>query len=551
MPLPRYAPLFVAALICFSASLRLQATEPESLWLGDEDRLLVLSPHPDDETLAAGGLIQEALDLDLPVRVCFFTMGDNHEIASLFTRRPPRPLRPLGTLRQNEAVAAGSQLGLTTNQLLFLGYPDSGTLDIWHYHWRDAPPLQSMLTQATAVPFESALSTGAPYSGESIVDDLTKVIRDFQPTYIVVSHTADHNVDHRALALFTRIALWNLAADGFAPEVLAAPVHFTQWPQPRQMNPTQEAHAPYFLDAATEWIQYGLAPYQVSNKIAALRRYHSQMTSTPAYLEPFIRKTELFGLLRELTFPGGVGIAEFAEEDTSQFRPDSKGFLSLNEATPIQQSLRDQQAAESRALRKSDNDFLMQYLNGDGVDLTLGLQFLSPISSRATLTVFLFPYQSDRPFGMLPKLVLEIRNGTLISVTDLDEPLPRDAVSILPSEPDTVTIRIPYSLLGQPEKLLLGAQLSQGALPIDWTPWRVLDFAGLPFGLPVPEDLAPERKPEESTEPASLPPPREEAVEAPAPPVRPVTRRNRLIPRVRLPEAPLPAQTEADEPVLW
>ena len=30
---------------------------------GEEDRLLVLAPHPDDEVIGAGGLIQEAVEL--------------------------------------------------------------------------------------------------------------------------------------------------------------------------------------------------------------------------------------------------------------------------------------------------------------------------------------------------------------------------------------------------------------------------------------------------------------------------------------------------------
>ena len=130
------------------------ATAP--LQLDENDRLLVLAPHPSDETLAAGGLIQEALALDLPVRVCFFTMGDNNEIAALFTRRhpllTPGATRASGMLRRNEALAAVTQLGLSTNDVVFLGYPDSGTLDIWKHHWRTVPPYRSPLTRANTVP---------------------------------------------------------------------------------------------------------------------------------------------------------------------------------------------------------------------------------------------------------------------------------------------------------------------------------------------------------------------------------------------------------------
>ena len=94
--LRQLAPALAAVLIAGTPA-RSSAADFEPLLLGDDERILVLAPHPSDETLAAGGLIQEATALEIPVRVCFFTMGDNNEIAALFTRRHP-VLRP-GTAR--------------------------------------------------------------------------------------------------------------------------------------------------------------------------------------------------------------------------------------------------------------------------------------------------------------------------------------------------------------------------------------------------------------------------------------------------------------------
>ncbi len=47
------------------------AFAPAPLALQDADRIMVLAPHPDDEALSAGGLLQEALARKLPVRVVF------------------------------------------------------------------------------------------------------------------------------------------------------------------------------------------------------------------------------------------------------------------------------------------------------------------------------------------------------------------------------------------------------------------------------------------------------------------------------------------------
>jgi len=552
MPMTRALALFLAMLCLAGTARRLPAAGMEKLWLGDEDRLLVLAPHPDDETLSAGGLIQEALDLDLPVEVCFFTMGDNHEIAGLFTRRYPLEMpgatRSMGTLRRNEAIAAAIQLGLRTNDLVFLGYPDSGTLDIWSHHWRDAPPLRSVFTQASAIPFSQARSTGAPYSGESILRDLTEVIREFRPTHIVLSHSADHDADHRALALFTRVALWNLAAQGLTAELLAAPIHFTQWPEPRKAQPQRPVSPPYFLDGQTEWIEYGLAPYQISNKVATLRRYHSQTRQAPHYLDSFIRKSELFGDYPELVFPGGTGAAGIREEDDSQFRPDDAAVQALARHSPQGMAIAEQQAAETRALQGQENDFRLQTLVGDGTGLTLSFQFSHPLSSAVTLTVSLFAYQADQPFGPLPKLHIEIRGGEIRQVEDLDTTLPPDAVRWVPGPDDTVSLRVPFALLGNPDKILASARLSKDSIPIDWTPWRILDFSDKPFPEMQGDTESPEKHP---ARPVTTP----EASPAP-PPAKPAAASRKpqhLVPRVRLPQPrqETPDRTEADEPVRW
>src|SRR5882672_10858445 len=42
------------------------------------DRLMVLAPHPDDETLGAGGLLQRAAARGVATRVVFATDGDDN-----------------------------------------------------------------------------------------------------------------------------------------------------------------------------------------------------------------------------------------------------------------------------------------------------------------------------------------------------------------------------------------------------------------------------------------------------------------------------------------
>src|SRR5690242_2156586 len=106
-----------------------------AITLAPDDRILVLSPHPDDEVIGAGGVIQEAIGRGLPLRVVFLTNGDNNEWSFMVYRRRPELLpgeaRQMGVMRQGEARSAAAELGVPPESLTFLGYPDFGTLHIW------------------------------------------------------------------------------------------------------------------------------------------------------------------------------------------------------------------------------------------------------------------------------------------------------------------------------------------------------------------------------------------------------------------------------------
>ncbi len=138
-----------------------------SVTLDSMDRLLVLAPHPDDEVLGCGGVIQQAVAMKLPVRIVFLTYGDFYELSFLrYEKRPvltPRGVRGMGEIRHGEALAADATLGVSAADLAFLGYPDFGTMKMWDSAWGHAPPVPGTLSRATAVPYPDAYRPGAPY----------------------------------------------------------------------------------------------------------------------------------------------------------------------------------------------------------------------------------------------------------------------------------------------------------------------------------------------------------------------------------------------------
>ena len=82
--------------------------------------LLVLAPHPDDESLGCGGLIAAAVEAGTPVFVLILTDGaGSHPNSRAY---PPARLR---RLRRDEAAAAVAALGLPPGRLGFLDLPDT------------------------------------------------------------------------------------------------------------------------------------------------------------------------------------------------------------------------------------------------------------------------------------------------------------------------------------------------------------------------------------------------------------------------------------------
>ena len=57
--------------------------------LQPDDRILIFAPHPDDETIATGGIIQKAVAMGLPIHVAFLTYGDNNETSFMLYRKRP------------------------------------------------------------------------------------------------------------------------------------------------------------------------------------------------------------------------------------------------------------------------------------------------------------------------------------------------------------------------------------------------------------------------------------------------------------------------------
>jgi LmbE family N-acetylglucosaminyl deacetylase len=264
--------------------------------LGTDTSLLVVSPHPDDETLCCAGLIERVLHDGGQVSVLWITSGDAERIGLMLSARSLLPsaaaARQLGHTRVREARAAAGLLGVPPAGQLFLGYPDRGLLALLREH--RATPYRSPVTDVDAVPYSEALFPGHPYTGESLEKDFAAVLERVRPTLILAPSPLDEHPDHRAAGLLALAARRVGAADDEQWQVRYWIVHGGEgWPSPRGLLPGIPLTPPPAGQGLT-YADFSLAPAEEDRKLIALRAHETQMRAMEPFLLSFVRTTELY-----------------------------------------------------------------------------------------------------------------------------------------------------------------------------------------------------------------------------------------------------------------
>ncbi|MBX7237091.1 MAG: PIG-L family deacetylase [Caldilineales bacterium] len=430
--------------------------------LRPDDRILVLVPHPDDEVLAAAGVIQRALSMGLPVEVVYFTNGDyNQGSFALYFRRislsPAEALRG-GYVRYAEALAAMTTLGVSSDHIRFLGYPDFGTRDIWLNHWADRPPYRARLTRRNAVPYHRTQSYGAAYRGESILADLETILRDTRPTIIFTSHPGDKHPDHQVLPLYLRVAMWDLAAEIGQPQVYYFITHYGRWPQPKGLDPAWPNNPPEEFDVGNRWHSFALTSTEVERKLTALKQHDSQWGSDQPFLESFVRRNESFDTLPDIRLDPQHRQAIIAYESSALPDQPLAGLEPQDQAAFVD--------ADLRTISLEDDK------------LVLSLIFSTPLSRNVKAQVHLAGYRADRPFAQMPKITID----TTSLGAKVYERGRRLASNRVETRGDALTrqISVPLAMLGDPDRVLLTAWITNDDVPLDSVPWIVIDLSANP-----------------------------------------------------------------------
>ena len=305
--------------------------------LASASRILVIAPHPDDETLGAGGLIYTACRRGAQVKVVFMTMGDGSGAAAgiLFgTGRPsPDHMMALGRTRHCEAIAALATLGVAAEDAVFLGYPDDGLADIIdNQHWRPNDPYVSKHTGCASSPYACVFTPGSEYCASRRVSDLSTILAEYMPDLVLVPHPLDTHGDHWASYALTMYAIEQQNYVELAgANVLAYMVHAgADWPQPWGYRPDLPLDPPRWRGSPQAvWIRTALTEDAVAAKLRALERYKSQLASVSAFLKSFVRSNELFSSVPVIDLASRNESGPAHEDHALLGRPDPRPFRVL------------------------------------------------------------------------------------------------------------------------------------------------------------------------------------------------------------------------------
>jgi N-acetylglucosamine malate deacetylase 1 len=216
---------------------------------GIGQKVIVFSPHPDDESIAAGGYIAQSIINGALVTIVLVTDGNaQHNEA----------------IRYNEFEKATSVLGVTEVNLVFLGFPDG-----------------KLVTENQA----------------ALQASLQIQIDNYNPDIVVYPNPRDYNLDHKTIGQAIDKILKKESRHMTAYEYL---VHYELiYPRPREFAPADNLLPPKRLaNVGTQWLRFNLSSSIESCKEKAVFTYQSQLHSPEldGLMHSFIRKNELFSI---------------------------------------------------------------------------------------------------------------------------------------------------------------------------------------------------------------------------------------------------------------
>lgn len=267
--------------------------------------IMVFAPHPDDEMLMTAGIIRKGIQNQDIVKVVVVTNGDYNGVGD-------------GYGRQRETVSALNLLGLSDQDIIFLGYGDASLTAL--YNAASETNIVTSNAGQTKTYGDQGLGgkdyhsflygIQGDYNKQTLFSDIQAVITNYSPDEIYVTSLYDSHADHRTTYLFVVESIVKLKRLGqnVSPLVREVLIHEPceycngdyHWPMP-SFTPSELFLKPPFLDLTPlRWneAESVIVPIEMQNpneadnlKYQAISKYMSQAT---LWLFSFVKKDEFF-----------------------------------------------------------------------------------------------------------------------------------------------------------------------------------------------------------------------------------------------------------------
>jgi LmbE family N-acetylglucosaminyl deacetylase len=419
-------------------------------------RVLVFSPHNDDETLGCAELIKKTIKNGGQVKVVLITNGDGFKNAIqldyLNVNPKPKDYVNFGYTRQQESINALGKLGLSKEHIIFLGYPDGGISSLWNSNWDNTSAYRSSYTQTDKTPYNNSLTKGVAFTGENLVFDITKTIEDYKPTYIVMPHPNDNHPDHLATNAFVKYSLEKL---NYNPEKqLLYLVHRFDWPTPMKKNTTMYLVPPSkLINTGTTWYSLNLTKIDMDEKVSTIHLYKTQLRTLGILMSAFERKNELFGEYDDLTLVSN-------RKEDKDVSPDNSNKVITD---PLKDSL-------TLEITRNADIYKIYAEASKTNNLHLFLQTDGDIDEDTTYNINLIFFNGNK----ISRLNLEQLNSKLISKQVSKESLMNIKGVTTKTKGKTIHIIIPPSVFGDYKSIFINSTTFIKSREIDKTAWRML-----------------------------------------------------------------------------
>lgn len=430
--------LFLASFAYQAYFLHKEKTRMEMSQKKEQRKLLIIAPHCDDEILACGGTIYQALQKDNQVKIIFMTNGEGYRKAAKkqfpALSSPEERAIELGKKRQKESIKGLSNLGLERKQIYFLNYPDKGLANLWSgFYYK---PYSASLTKRNSPCEQWGKSFSSTiYTGEDVVKKLSQVITTYKPTDIYYPHPSDKHPDHWATNCFVKYVLTNQQINCREHLYL---VHWKMWPTGWVLSQrTILVPPPVLYDK--QWYKVQLAPNTLHLKKRSLLMHQSQIAVMRYFLFSFARTNELFQTPQQITLTSKDNLLLKAKKDN---------FLSHTNGN-------------------------IQSVHGKIINNHLSLTLTTNDSIKANLS-YIFHLRLLNPGQATHRALIKMEDEQITLITENKDSINKIAGLQAKIAHNSITFLLPLQNLPDFAYLFLFVEISKDKDRLDKTEWKML-----------------------------------------------------------------------------